>query len=118
MEIDHPQTAGRVTVHTNNELQCTIALAALESVIDPEIGLNIVDLGLIYRIDFDTQGHKLSLYMTLSTPFCPMGDAITAAAKQVMRETFPGPEIDLELTFDPPWTHTRISDAGKELLNM
>lgn len=106
-----------MNVSTNNELQCTIALAALESVIDPEIGLNVVDLGLIYRIDFDAQPARISLLMTLTTAFCPMGDAITAAVEQVMHETFSTVEIGVELTFDPPWTPGRISEAGNEFLN-
>lgn len=47
-----------MSVVTNNDLRCTIALAALENVIDPEIGLNVVDLGLIYEIDFDEGGDR------------------------------------------------------------
>lgn len=105
-----------MNVKTNNDLQCTIALAALENVIDPEIGLNVVDLGLIYQVDFDEPASKISLYMTLTTAFCPMGDSITAAAEQVLCETFTASEIKIVLTFDPPWDHSRISRAGKDLL--
>lgn len=118
MENDLPQTTGIVNVATNNDLQCTIALAVLESVIDPEIGLNVVDLGLIYRIHFDDRARKIVLQMTLTTPFCPMGDAITAAVRQVMRETFSNSETSVALAFDPPWTHDRISDAGKKYLTL
>lgn len=116
MEIDHPQSEDRVNVASNNELQCTIALAALERVVDPEIGLNVVDLGLIYRIDFDA--HSITLTMTLTTRHCPMGEAITAAVEQVMRETFSTSRITVELLFDPPWNSTRISETGKTYLNM
>ncbi|HVU94326.1 MAG TPA: metal-sulfur cluster assembly factor [Puia sp.] len=106
-----------MNVTTNNDLQCTIALAALENVIDPEIGLNVVDLGLIYRIDFDAPGPGISVLMTLTTPFCPMGDAITSAVEQVLQETFAAARITVKLSFDQPWSHDRISDNGKKFLN-
>ena len=106
-----------MNVSTNNALQCTIALAALENVLDPEINLNVVYLGLIYRIDFDPQPARITLHMTLTTSFCPMGDAITAAVEQVMHETFSTSHVSVELTFDPPWNPTLISEAGKEFLN-
>ena len=115
MEIDHPQSKDHGNVSTNNELRCTIALAALESVVDPEIGLNVVDLGLIYRIDFNASG--ITLTMTLTTRHCPMGDAITNAVEQVMGEIFSAAPTVVELVFDPPWNATRISAAGKEFLN-
>ena len=63
-------------VITNNNLQCTVALAALYDVCDPEIGLNVVDLGLIYQVDFDEAGKKVIANMTLTTQFCPMGENI------------------------------------------
>lgn len=106
-----------MNVITNNDLHCTIALAALEQVIDPEIGLNIVELGLIYRIDFNDPAPGISILLTLTTPFCPMGDSITAGVEQVLRETFSTTGITVGLTFDPPWDHSRISEVGKEFLN-
>ena len=66
---------------TNNTIQSTIALAALESVYDPEIGLNVVDLGLICQIDFDQSANKIFCLMTLTTQFCPMGESITVGVK-------------------------------------
>jgi len=79
-----------MNVVTNDNIRCTIALAALEQVMDPEIGLNIVDLGLIYQVDFDEAAKKIYLTMTLTTAFCPMGEAITSAAKRVLENTFSG----------------------------
>ncbi len=104
-------------VITNNNLKCTIALAALEMVTDPEIGLNVVDLGLIYQIDFDEENSKIFLSMTLTTQFCPMGESITGAVKRVMENTFTGMEVQLELTFNPPWKHEMISEEGQLFLN-
>jgi metal-sulfur cluster biosynthetic enzyme len=60
-----------MNVITNNNIKCTIALAALQNVMDPEIGLTIVDLGLIYQLDFDETWEKIFCTMTLTTSFAP-----------------------------------------------
>ena len=104
-------------VITNNNLKCTIALAALQNVIDPEIGISVVDLGLIYQIDFSDADKKVFVRMTLTTQFCPMGESLTGAVKRAIEQTFTGEEIFVELTFDPPWNHERISEEGKQFLN-
>ncbi len=106
-----------MNVMTNNNIKCTIALAALQQVIDPEIGLNIVDLGLVYRLDFDDACQKIEVTMTLTTPFCPMGASITHAVEKLLSATFAGEQIAVNLSFDPPWKHDRISEAGKLFLN-
>jgi len=106
-----------MNVITNNNLKCTIALAALENVTDPEIGLNVVDLGLIYQIDFDDAHSKIFIAMTLTTQFCPMGESITGAVKRVLENTFTDAQVLLELTFDPPWSHELISEEGQKYLN-
>ena len=55
--------------------------------------------------------------MTLTTQFCPMGDTLIAAVKRVLERTFGDREIRVDLCFDPPWTHERISEQGKLFLN-
>ena len=107
-----------MNVVTNNNIKCTVALAALEMVIDPEIGLNIVDLGLVYQLDFDDAEKKIYLTMTLTTQFCPMGESITAAAKRALEKAFEGETVELNLTFDPPWSYERISEEGQKFLNL
>jgi metal-sulfur cluster biosynthetic enzyme len=102
---------------TNDQVQCDKALSALHHVIDPEIGLNIVDLGLLYQIDFDEGNKIIFISMTLTTQFCPMGDSIRSSAGQAMQLAFPEYTIDLELVFDPPWTRERISEEGLQFLN-
>ena len=104
-------------VISNNNLKCTIALAALQMVTDPEIGLNIVDLGLIYQVDFDEGEKTIYCTMTLTTQFCPMGESITHASQQTLLGAFPGYKCVVQLTFDPPWNHEMISAEGKEFLN-
>lgn len=106
-----------MSVETNNELRATAALAALSTVLDPEIGLNIVDLGLVYRVDFHDETQTVRCDMGLTTQFCPMGSAITEAARNALSGAFPGYDIDLRLTFDPPWNASRISPEGKAFLN-
>ena len=104
-----------MNVITNNNIKCTIALAALESVEDPEIGLNVVDLGLIHQIDFEDSAVFIS--MTLTTQFCPMGKSITGAVKRVLENTFINSAVQLTLTFEPPWNYEMISEDGKIFLN-
>ena len=106
-----------MNVITNNNIKCAIALAALQDVEDPEIGLNIVDLGLIYQIDFEEANSKIYIEMTLTTQFCPMGESITAAVKRVLENTFTAMKVQLTLTFNPPWNHERISEEGQKYLN-
>ena len=106
-----------MNVATNNNIKCTAALAGLQNVMDPEIGLNVVDLGLIYKLDFDEAEKKICCAITLTTPFCPMGESITDAARVTLKESFPEYDINMELTFDPPWNHQMISEEGREFLN-
>ena len=104
-------------VITNNNIKCTVALAALYDVYDPEIGLNVVDLGLIYQIDFDDDEKRIAASMTLTTQFCPMGESITADVTQTLANTFKDYCVNINLTFDPPWNADRISAEGQEFLN-
>lgn len=106
-----------MNVITNNNEKCMIALTALQNVIDPEIGLNIVTLGLIYQIDFDEMEKNIFCTMTLTTRFCPMGESIITAAKETLKSSFPKYNITIELTFNPPWNHEMISEKGQEFLN-
>lgn len=104
-------------VISNSPLKSTIALAALQDVIDPEIGLNIVDLGLIYGIDFDEEEQIVYCSMTLTTQFCPMGESITSNVKSTLQRTFEDYGIEVELTFEPSWNYEFISEEGKLFLN-
>ena len=105
-----------MNVITNNHIKCTIALASLQHVNDPEIGLNVVDLGLIYQLDFDEAG-SIYAQMTLTTQFCPMGESIVEGVRNALQTTFSEDEVNIALTFDPAWNADRISDEGKIFLN-
>ncbi len=106
-----------MNVITNSNIQSTLGLAALESVLDPEIGLNVVDLGLIYQLNFNSKDLVLTCTMTLTTQFCPMGESITDGVKQALQKTFRDHAVNIVLTFEPAWDHERISEAGKSFLN-
>ena len=104
-----------MNITTNNESLCQQALDPLRNVIDPEIGLNIVDLGLIYELTFVE--NKLVCRMTLTSQFCPMGDAIIDGVYDTLKHTFPDFEATIKLTFEPPWSQNRISEQGQLFLN-
>lgn len=103
-------------VKTNNALKCSVALTGLYDVYDPEIGLNVIDLGLIYEINFDEDDQKIVTTMTLTTPFCPMGEHITSDVTQSLTKAFLGSEVILNLTFDPPWSLDHVSPEGLRFL--
>ncbi|MCF8453117.1 MAG: metal-sulfur cluster assembly factor [Pedobacter sp.] len=103
-------------VLSNNNLYCSAALAGLYDVFDPEIGLNVVDLGLIYRIDFNEEDKTIIVTMTLTTQFCPMGESITADVKQSVSNAFKDYQVSINLIFEPAWSHDRISPEGQEFL--
>lgn len=102
---------------TNNESKLTDAITALKEVEDPEIELNVVDLGLIYQVDFDEANKKIYCTMTLTTQFCPMGESISSSVSNALEQTFPDHEINVNVIFDPPWNSQNISDKGREFLN-
>lgn len=86
--------------------------AALQTVIDPEAGIDIVALGLVYRIEFS--GGVACVDLTMTTPTCPMGDAILDEARQAVRACLPaGVALDLRLVWEPPWGPERMSDAAR-----
>lgn len=106
-----------MNVITNNNIKCTIALAVLQDVVDPEIGLNVVDLGLIYQVDFNEDTMEIFVSMTLTTQFCPMGESIAGAVTRAVQNAFGDYKVQVEITFDPPWKNEMISEEGQEFLN-
>lgn len=88
---------------------------SLMFVIDPEVGVNIVDLGLIYNVEF--HGTALLITMTLTTPGCPLHDTIEEAIHRVIETRHPHiTEIKTNLVWDPPWDTDMISESGKQQL--
>ncbi len=91
-----------------------LARDALRQVLDPEAGLNVVDLGLIY--DVVAKDGAVIITMTFTHPGCPVGPMLMEGVRQVVA-ALPGVrEVTVELTFDPPWTPQSISADGRALL--
>lgn len=87
---------------------------ALRHVYDPELEVNIVDLGLIYDIEEDE--HNIHIRMTLTTPGCPLHDSIIGGVYRILQKEFPDKEINVDLVWEPRWTPERMSDEAKERL--
>jgi metal-sulfur cluster biosynthetic enzyme len=90
-------------------------IEALRTVEDPELGMDIVDLGLVY--DVEVEATNIKVVHSLTSMGCPAGPMIQEDIVTTVRETFPDVEnVDLELTWDPPWTPERMSDDAKFIL--
>ncbi|OFZ98462.1 MAG: hydroxylase [Betaproteobacteria bacterium RIFCSPLOWO2_02_FULL_62_17] len=88
-------------------------IEALRSVDDPEVGINIVDLGLVYRVDIGTEHVRVE--MTMTSQACPMGDLITDNVRRAVTALVPdGMGVDIELVWDPFWTPDRMSETAKQ----
>ncbi|HYQ72137.1 MAG TPA: SUF system Fe-S cluster assembly protein [Gammaproteobacteria bacterium] len=84
-------------------------IEALRGVHDPEIPVNIYDLGLIYRLDIDDDGN-VAIDMTLTTPACPVAEAMPCQVECAVREVPGVRSIKVELVWDPPWSRDRLDD--------
>ena len=84
---------------------------ALRQVYDPEIPVNVYDLGLIYEIDIDDD-HKVSLKMTLTAPNCPMVDMLVEEINDTLLDVPGVTDASIEIVFDPPWDKSRMSETA------
>jgi len=91
-------------------------IEALRQVEDPELGMDIVDLGLLY--DVEVQGPRVKVTHTLTSMGCPVGPMIQEDIHRVTSELEGVEDIDVELTWDPPWSPERMSDDAKFILGI
>jgi len=91
--------------------------AALRKVYDPEMPVNIYELGLIYGIDTDAQGN-VAVRMTLTAPNCPVAGTLPGEVERAVRSVPGVNSVKLELVFDPPWSKDRMSQAAKLALGL
>jgi len=87
-------------------------IEALKTVYDPEIPVNVYDLGLIYEINIDEEKKKVRLVMTLTAPNCPVADSLVDEVKQKVEAIEGVDEVELNLTFDPPWSRDMMSEEA------
>jgi metal-sulfur cluster biosynthetic enzyme len=91
-------------------------LDALRTVDDPEAGMNIVDLGLVYGVE--AAPPRASVRLTLTSPACPLGDYLSDAVRDALRGRFPElSEVAVELVWEPPWTPERMSETARGFFN-
>lgn len=84
----------------------------LKTIFDPEIPVDVYELGLIYDV-FVNEDNDVKILMTLTTPNCPVAESLPQEVKEKVRELDEVNEVELELTFDPPWTRDLISEEAK-----
>ena len=116
-----PVAANNGTGHTGGPLKEEDVWAQLKTCYDPEIPVNIVDLGLIYSMEIKPQeggGNLVEVKMTLTAPGCGMGPSIASDAQRKIL-TVPGvTDAQVDVVWDPPWSAERISQEGKQKLGM
>ena len=92
---------------------------ALKTVYDPEIPVDIYELGLVYDIGIKPEEGKVAIKMTLTAPGCPVAGSMPQMVQDAIRAQVAGAnEVDVELVWDPPWDFTRMSEAARLELNM
>ena len=99
-----------------NELKDKVILE-IKKIYDPEIPVNIYELGLIYKIDIE-DAKKVNIEMTLTSPNCPVAESLPKMVKDNILKLDGIDVVDLKLVWDPPWTKDKMSEAAKLELNL
>ena len=92
-------------------------ISEIKKIYDPEIPVNIYELGLIYKIDIK-DGKKVYIEMTLTSPNCPVAESLPKMVKDNILKLNSINDVDLKLVWDPPWTKEKMSEAAKLELNI
>ena len=93
-------------------------LASLETVFDPETGIGVVDMGLIYGLALDADSGLVKVTMTLTTPACPMADALTDGVKRRLGNQNGVQSVEVDLTFEPAWSPEMVSESARTKMGM
>ncbi|WP_297437526.1 metal-sulfur cluster assembly factor [Thermococcus sp.] len=107
----------RISGDENAEITKELVLEKLKEVIDPEIGIDVVNLGLIYELEV-RQDRTVYVKMTMTTPGCPLTMWILRAVEDKVLEIPGVKDAEIELTFDPPWTPDMVSEEYKKKLGL
>jgi len=101
----------------DNQEKLSRIIEAMKTVQDPEIPVNIYDLGLIYEIRL-INGNKVEVKMTLTTPGCPVAQSLPGQVEAAIREVEGIEDATVNIVWDPPWTIDRMTDEAKLTLNL
>ena len=93
-------------------------IAALKTVYDPEIPVDIYELGLIYKVDVDEDTRDVEIDMTLTAPGCPVAGEMPGWVEKAVAGIEGGGAVTVNMVFDPPWDMSRMSDEARVALNM
>jgi FeS assembly SUF system protein len=100
----------KIDMRDELEIQTDI-VKTLKGIHDPEIPVNIYDLGLIYEVDVD-DNRKVTITMTLTAPNCPLADQVVEEVQEKISKIDGVTDVEVRLTFDPPWDKSRMSDEA------
>jgi len=117
IELDYTATAGTLLPDGAKKATHEDIIGALKSVQDPELMLNVFDLGLVYKVDQKENG-DVDILMTLTSPTCPMGEEMIQMAAQAVSSVVGVGVVTVTLTFDPPWTTDCLSDEIKLMMGI
>ena len=92
-------------------------IEAVKKIYDPEIPVNIYELGLIYKIDVDEK-NKVNVDMTLTSPNCPVAESLPNEVKENIKKVVVVSDVNLNLVWEPPWDMDKMSEAAKLELNL
>jgi len=99
-----------------NELKEKV-ISEIKKIYDPEIPVNIYELGLIYKVEIDEK-NKVNVEMTLTSPNCPVAESLPNSVKENIMKVDGVTDVDLKLVWDPPWDKDKMSEAAKLELNL
>ena len=114
VEADDPVVAAAPSSIPEQELEQLTEdiVGALKTVYDPEIPVDIYELGLIYKVDID-DARKVSIHMTLTAPGCPVAGEMPGWVENAVGTVSVVSDVDVEMVFDPPWTPERMSEEAQ-----
>ena len=92
-------------------------ISEIKKIYDPEIPVNIYELGLIYKVEID-ESSKVNVEMTLTSPNCPVAESLPNSVKENIMKVDGVSDVDLKLVWDPPWSKDKMTEAAKLELNL
>ena len=110
-------TKRQIQINLNNMNLKEKIITEIKKIYDPEIPVNIYELGLIYDIKIESE-NLVKVKMTLTTPNCPVAESLPKEVKDSIMELPEVKDVDLQLVWDPPWDKTMMSEAAKLELNL